>query len=72
MEFTDIATFATLTSVVKVLLLGRSESLPRCARILSDLKGDFLRGVGKLTRIDSTYLLLRLFPRVVDLSINMQ
>ena len=38
MELTDIATFATPTSVVKFLLLGRSGSLPRCARILSGIK----------------------------------
>ena len=45
MELTDIATFATPTSVVKFLLLGRSGSLPRCARILSGLKEDFLRSL---------------------------
>ena len=43
-------TFATLTSVVRFLLVGRSGSLPRCARILSGLKENFLQGVGKLRR----------------------
>jgi len=43
-EFRAFDTFATLTSVVKFLLLGRSGSLPRCARILSGLREDFLAG----------------------------
>ena len=44
LELGDILTFATLTSVVIFLLLGRSGSLPRCAHVLSGLKEDFLAG----------------------------
>ena len=45
--------FITLTSVDNVLLLGRAGSLSSYARILSGLREDFLRGVGKLTRCTS-------------------
>ena len=51
MKSTDIATSVILNSVVKVLRLGRSWSLHRCARILSGLKEDFLRDVGKLNSL---------------------
>ena len=44
LELGDILTFSTVTSVVRFLLLGRSGSLPRCARILIDFKEDFLAG----------------------------
>ena len=49
----DILTFGTLTSVVKLLLLGCDGSLLSCARMLSGLREVFLRGVGKLTRCTS-------------------
>ena len=38
------------------MLLGRAGSLPSCARILSGLREDFLRGVGKLTSVNFVLL----------------
>ena len=40
--------------VVEVWLSERAGSLPSCARILSGLGADFLRGVGKQTVVLST------------------
>ena len=45
--------FGTLTSVVKLLLMGNAGSLPRGASTLSGLREDFLQGVGKMTRCTS-------------------
>ena len=58
-------TFGTLTLVVRLLLLGLSGSLPRCARILIGLKEDFLLGVGRLTsRITNAGIAVLLFGEI--------
>ena len=67
MKFRTVKTFATLTSVVSVCCFGRSGSLPRCARILSGLRVDFLRGVGKLTSF-SNEIASRISPLTLDIS----
>ena len=48
LTFSDIGTFGTLTSVVAVLLLWCSGSLPSCTHSVGDIREDFLWGVGKL------------------------
>ena len=42
--------FPQQTSVIEILLLGRTGSLPSCASTLSGLREDFLWGVSKLTK----------------------
>ena len=49
LKLTDIATSGTVTSVVIILLLGRTWLLPSYVHILGGLRQDFLRGVGKPT-----------------------